>query len=215
MATTTRIAIVEDNGDFRREMVEALNEHEGWEVVAACANASEALEALPRTRPRLILLDIRLPDASGVDLIPTLKESLPEAMIIMLTVVENTAEIVRSFEAGAEGYLLKRDRDRLLKGVEDALNDEAAMSPAVALKVRDWIKSRHQKAHETRSLLEPFENKIMDLIARGMTQLEVAHELEVELHDVKNACKRIYQKLRVKSAAQAIAKLRSNDQSDI
>lgn len=206
--TKHKIAIVEDSDVFRTNLTAWLDEQRGFQVVAACRDGDEAVEMMPASNADLILLDIRLPRKSGIELIPTFKAALPRSPILMLTVLEDPAAIIRSFEAGADGYLLKRDRERLLRGIEDALVGGAAMSPVVAMRVRDWIRSRASGKSEPSELLAPDEHSIMEHIARGMTQLEVADVMSIALHDVKNACRRIYQKLRVKSAAQAVARLR-------
>src|SRR5262245_32058227 len=107
MNANARLAIVEDRAEFRSVLVEALNARDGWQVVAECSSTAQALAELPGVQPDLVLLDVLLPDATGLDIVPRLKALLPRVPLVMLTVVDSPDQIVRALEAGACGYILK------------------------------------------------------------------------------------------------------------
>lgn len=153
MKSVTRLAVVEHDAKVRRKIVATLESRAGWSVVAACASAEEARAKIPRAQPDLLLLDIRLPPASGLDLILPLRAALPGLQVVMLTVVEDTDDILRAIDARACGYLLKTDANNLVQDIETVLAGGApVMSTAVA---RQLWRHREKQTSDPGSGLSP------------------------------------------------------------
>ena len=203
-----RLAVVEDGADFRRVLVEALNLHVGWRVVAECSSAAQAVQEVPPARPDLVLLDVRLPGPSGVELIPLLKSKLPKLPIVMLTVVDSPDQIVHALQSGACGYILKGGSSaELIAGVEDALAGGATMSPAVARRLVDWFQQSQASARPAGYGLTEREWEVLRLAARGRQHGEISSTLGIAVNTVKNHFRNIYDKLGVHTLTDALVKL--------
>ena len=208
MSATVHIAVVEDRPEFRRALVGALNAHPGWRVVAECASAVQALSEVPKANPELVLVDLLLPGASGIEAIPHLRTSLPQAAIVVLTVVDSPDQIVKALEAGACGYILKGgSTEELLASVEDVLAGGATMSPAVARRLVDWFRQRQSTGKRGEFGLTEREWELLRLAARGRQQGEIATALKIAVNTVKNHFRNIYEKLGVNSLTEALVKL--------
>src|SRR5215468_5823266 len=112
----TKVAIVEDSRTTREALERVVSLEPGYRCVCACATAEEALRELPRHQPEVVLMDIQLPAMSGVECVSRLKELLPEAQVIMVTVYEDPERIFSALRAGASGYLLKRSTPEQVAG---------------------------------------------------------------------------------------------------
>jgi DNA-binding NarL/FixJ family response regulator len=208
MNENARLAVVEDRAEFRGLLVKALNTRPGWRVVSECSTAREALAAIPPSRTDLVLLDVLLPDTSGVDLIPQLKARLPGVPIVMLTVVDSPDEIVRALEAGACGYILKGgSSEELVASVEDSLAGGATMSPAVARRLVEWFQRRQPTPRPDGFGLTEREWEVLRLAARGKQHGGISQALGITVNTVKNHFRHIYEKLGVGSLTEALIKL--------
>jgi DNA-binding NarL/FixJ family response regulator len=208
MNANARLAIVEDRAEFRRILVEALNAYARWRVVAECCSAAQALADIPAVQPDLVLLDVLLPGASGVEIIPQLKAKLPKVPIVMLTVVDSPDQIVRALEAGACGYILKGGAPaELVASVEDALAGGATMSPAVARRLVEWFQHRQSALKPDGFGLTEREWEVLRLAARGKQHGEISTTLGIAVNTVKNHFRHIYEKLGVGSLTEALIKL--------
>ena len=208
MNANIHLAVVEDNREFRRVLVNALSAHPGWRVAVECSDASTALKEIPGARPDLVLLDLLLPGTSGTDVIPQLKAKLPRVPIVILTVVDSPDQIVRALEAGACGYVLKGgSTTELLTSVEDALAGGAIMSPAVARRVVDWFQQRQSARKPVDLGLTEREWEVLRLAARGRQHGEISMALGIAVNTVKNHFRNIYEKLGVGSLTDALVKL--------
>src|SRR5438132_12872881 len=131
-----KIAIVEDHKATREGLETIINLSAGCRCVCTCASAEEALTVLPLQRPEVVLMDIQLPNMSGVECVAQLKELLPATQVIMVTVYEDPDRIFRALRAGASGYLLKRATpDQVLSAIRDVQEGGAPMSGEIARKV--------------------------------------------------------------------------------
>lgn len=208
MNANARLAVVEDRAEFRRILVEALNAHARWRVVAECSSAAQALADIPAVQPDLVLLDVLLPGTSGVEIIPHLKAKLPKVPIVMLTVVDSPDQIVRALEAGACGYILKGGSPaELVTSVEDALAGGATMSPAVARRLVEWFQQRQAVPKPDGFGLSEREWEVLRLAARGKQHGEISAALGIAVNTVKNHFRHIYEKLGVGSLTEALIKL--------
>ena len=209
MECAAKLAVVEDSPSYRGRIVSALTACPEWQVVAECPDAASAMKLIPPADPDLILLDIRLPGASGIDLIPFLKSRLPRAPIVMLTVEDRPDIIVQALESGACGYILKGNSARDLRDrVREALEGGATMSPAVANRVIQWFHQRRSHPKPEDFGLSDRQWQVLQLAARGKQRGEIALALNIELNTVKNHFRSIFEKLDAHSINEALLRIR-------
>lgn len=208
MPSDVRIAVVEDRAEFRQVLVNLLNSQDGWRVVAECENAAQAVQEIPRAKPNLVLLDLLLPGASGVAVIPKLKSAIPYLPIVMLTVVDDPDEIVRALQAGACGYILKGgSQSELIDNVQEVLTGGATMSPAVARRLVNWFQQRQSPPKPEGFNLTEREWEVLRLASRGKQHGEISMALGIAVNTVKNHFRNIYEKLDVHTLNDALIKL--------
>ena len=202
----TSIAIVEDNNTVRQTLREWIDNAPGCRCVCVCASAKEALVAIPRHRPDVVLMDINLPGGeSGIACTTQLKKLLPKLQIIMLTVYKDHDLIFQALQAGACGYLLKRSsREEILRAIAEVQTGGAPMTGEIArMLVETFQKPRPEQSDEN---LSSRELEILTMVAKGMTNKEIAGRLNLSLHTVSNHVRHIYEKLHVHCRAEAVRK---------
>jgi DNA-binding NarL/FixJ family response regulator len=202
------VAIVEDNAGMRSSLEKIIRSDVAFKLLASFPDAESAIRDLPNLCPRVVLMDINLPGMSGVEGVGLLVKKLPDVQIIMLTVYEDTDVIFQSLAAGASGYLLKPVRAaQLLASIHDVVAGGAPMSSNIARRVvQAFRKSPATENHELEQL-SPREREILDMLACGLLQKEIAQKLSVSYWTVQTHIGRIYEKLHVHSRAQAVARL--------
>jgi len=177
--------------------------------VCACSTAEEALQAIPRQQPDIVLMDIQLPKLSGIECTAQLKRLLPALHIIMVTVYEDTERIFSALRAGACGYLLKRcTPEELISAVREVRQGGAPMSRDIARKV---IASFQEPLATTANVeeLSPREREILELLAQGLPNKEIAHRVGVSDGTVRWHLRHVYDKLHVRSRTEAALKFKS------
>jgi DNA-binding NarL/FixJ family response regulator len=199
-----RVTIIEDHEDFREGLFYMLQNTEGFQCAGKFSSVEEALRKTPDSD--VVLLDIGLPGKSGIDGIPLLRKKLPGAQIVMLTGLDDDMNIFRAILAGANGYLLKKTSPaKLLHAIEDAASGGMPMTPFVAKKAiemfRKYVPERNESAN-----LTVREREILSLLVDGMNYSGIAETLFISLDTVRNHIRHIYEKLRVHSKSQAVAK---------
>jgi DNA-binding NarL/FixJ family response regulator len=200
------IAIVEDDRAVRASLVGILQRAADCRCVGDCGSAEEALRMLPPLRPDVILMDINLPDTSGVECVRQLSQHSPAARILMLTVRQDPDCIFNSLAAGASGYLLKPVRAaELVAAVKDVFGGGAPMTSIIARKVVQSFKQVGPSRSEAEKL-SPREQGVLDALAKGYSYKETADLLGISYSTVHTHIERIYQKLHVQSRGQAVAK---------
>ena len=205
----TRIAIVEDNKVIRESLVEFVHADPDCSCVCTCATAEEALEVIPRHQPEIVLMDIQLPNLSGIECTAQLKRTIPALHIIMVTVYEDTERIFKALRAGACGYLLKRcTPEELLSAIREVRQGGAPMSRDIARKVIASFQEPLTVAVEVEGL-SPREREILELLAQGFPNKEIAHRVGVSVGTVRWHLRHVYDKLHVRSRTEAALKFRS------
>jgi DNA-binding NarL/FixJ family response regulator len=205
----TRIAIVEDNKVIRESLVEFVQADPDCRCVCACATAEEALKLIPQHQPEIVLMDIQLPNLSGIECTAQLKRMLPALHIIMVTVYEDTERIFRALRAGACGYLLKRcTPEELVSAIREVRQGGAPMSRDIARKVIASFQEPLAAAAEVEGL-SPREREILELLAQGFPNKEIAHRVGVSDGTVRWHLRHVYDKLHVRSRTEAALKFRS------
>jgi DNA-binding NarL/FixJ family response regulator len=203
-----KVAIVEDHKTTREALERIINLSTDCRCVCACPTAEEALRAIPEHQPDVVLMDIQLPKMSGVECVAKFKELLPTAQVIMVTVYEDPDNIFRALRAGASGYVLKRAKpETILNGIREVQRGGVPMSVEIARKVIAYFHAQATATKETENLSNR-EREVLDLVAQGFSNKEIAERLGVSLDAVLWHLKHIYQKLHVHSRSEAILKLR-------
>ena len=202
----TNVAVVEDNSDFRAALSNYLNEAPGHRCVLACGSSEEALRQIPRLMPDVVLMDIHLPNMSGVDCTRRLKELCPSVQILILTVYEDNERIFGALKAGAGGYLLKRaDPADILRAIQEVREGGAPLSSQIARRVVQSFRENHEGAAEFEQLSQR-EEEILQHLSKGYSTKEIADRLSVSVNTVRTHLQHIYEKLHVRSRAEAIVK---------
>jgi DNA-binding NarL/FixJ family response regulator len=202
----TSVAIVEDNNDFRASLAHYLDEAPGYRCVCACSTAEEALQKIPKVMPDVVLMDIHLPNLSGVDCARRLKELCPSVQILILTVYEDNERIFGALKAGASGYLLKRaDPADILRAIQDVKQGGAPMSNQIARRVVQSFREESDKASTIQSLSHR-EEEILQLLSQGYSTKEIADRLSVSVNTIRTHSQHIYEKLHVRSRTEAVIK---------
>jgi two-component system response regulator DevR len=214
--STLRLLVVDDHEVVRQGLVALIDRREGFDVVAEAGTVAEAIDQARRYKPDLVIMDVRLPDGSGIEACREIRAELPETRVVMLTSYPDEEAVLSAIIAGASGYLLKQIRARdLIAALEAVGRGESLLDPAVTEKVLDRIRriaSGSQEADEL-SQLTGQERKILMLVAEGMTNKEIAAQIFLSDKTVKNYVSSILAKLNLERRAQAaayMAKLRGS-----
>lgn len=201
-----RVALVEDNAETRRTWAALLDAHPRIRCVTACESAEAALQCIPESRPQVVLMDINLPGMSGISCTALLKERLPAAQILMLTAYSHDNYIFEALKAGASGYLLKSlSSAELIRSILEVVEGGAPMTGQIARRVIAVF--REPAAQESnQNQLTSREREILELLAQGYTNKEIATSLNCGAGTIKVHLEHIYSKLHVHCRAGATAK---------
>ena len=201
-----RVAIVEDDRSVRENLALLINAAPGFTCAAACASAEEAWKRLPDALPDVVLMDIHLPGKSGIECVARLRTVLPRTQVIMLTVEEDIEQVFESLKAGATGYLVKHVApEEILEAVAQVHRGGAPMSSHIARMVVTTF--RHTPADVASDLrLSLREEEVLRLLAKGHRSKEIAEELGIGVGTVNTYVRQIYEKLHVRSRAEAVAR---------
>jgi len=202
----TTVAIIEDNAGICEELRHVFADAGDITCVAVCRNLQTALRVVPPLAPDVIIMDIHLPDGSGVTGTARLKRLLPVTQIVMYTISEDSEQIYRALEAGASGYLLKSTPpSELLRSVREVRQGGVPMTAEVARKVIHSFR-RAGAARPPVETLTKREEEVLELLAKGFPSGEIAQALQIGLETVNTHLKHIYGKLHVRSRTEAVIK---------
>ena len=210
--TPVRLLVVDDHTLFRRGLVALLGADPSLEVVGQGADAGEALRLAGALQPDVILLDNHLPGVRGIEALPGLKEAAPAARILVLTVSEDADDLAAALRAGANGYLLKTiEGDQLAQAIHGVMRGQASVSPEMTGKLVLAFQSADSPGPaaepatpaQPASLLSPREQQVLEQIATGASNKEIARALEIAETTVKIHVQHILRKLQLSSRVQA------------
>ncbi len=202
-----RLIVVDDHEVVRQGLVALLERRKEFSVVAEAGTVAESLAAARRHRPDLVVMDVRLPDGSGIEACREIRSEMPETRVVMLTSYPDEEAVLSAIIAGASGYLLKQIRGRDLVAALEAIGrGESLLDPAVTERVLDRVR-RAATGGENDELadLTSQERKILLLVAEGKTNKEIAAEVFLSDKTVKNYVSSILSKLNLQRRAQAAA----------
>jgi DNA-binding NarL/FixJ family response regulator len=203
-----RVLIADDNSLFREGLARLLSKQPDLEVVGEATNGTEAVSLARGTEPDLILLDIDMPQCDGLVALRFIRRYLPQTPVVMLTVYDDDEKLFTAVRNGAQGYLVKGiHADDLVAAVRSALDGEAALSPGLAQRIlNEFIRLTHQQLADARhASLSPREREVLELIAGGVSNTEIATRLEISIHTAKRHVASVLNKLQVHSRAEAAA----------
>lgn len=202
-----RILVVDDHEVVREGLVAALDRREGFQVVAQAGSVAEAVAAATRFEPDLIVMDVRLPDGSGIEACRDIRSEHPDTHVVMLTSYPDEEAVLSAIVAGASGYLLKETRMRdLVRALETVSSGGSLLDPAVTGKVLERVRRMaHDDQDDELARLTTQERKILLLVAEGKTNRQIAAEVFLSDKTVKNYVSSILSKLDLQRRAQAAA----------
>jgi two-component system, NarL family, response regulator DevR len=207
LPSVLRVLVVDDHEVVREGLVALLDRREAFSVVAQAGTAAEAIEAARTHRPDLVIMDVRLPDGSGIEATREIRAENPAIRVLMLTSYPDEEAVLAAIIAGASGYLLKQIHGRdLIAALEAVGRGESLLDPAVTEKVLERIRGiargtyRDELAQLTRQ-----EQTILGLVAEGLTNKEIAAQIFLSDKTVKNYVSSILAKLNLQRRTQAAA----------
>ncbi len=203
----TRVLIVDDHEVVREGLRALLNRRDGMEVVGQAGTVKDAIAEAARMQPDVIVMDVRLPDGSGIEACREIREARPDTKVIMLTSYADEEAVFASILAGAAGYVLKQTRGAVLAdAIAAAARGESLLDSVVTQKVLERMrKANERKDNDPLDTLTEQEHKILVLIAEGKTNKEIAAEIFLSDKTVKNYVSNILNKLSLRRRSEAAA----------
>jgi len=202
------VVVVEDDKGLREQLVQILESAPDIKCLDAFTSAEEALPQILEKNPDVVLMDIKLPNMSGIQCVAEIKKAAPNMQVLMVTVYEDSERIFRALKAGANGYLVKSSPpEQLLAAIRDVYQGGAPLSSHIASKV---VKHFHMVGNSPREAenLSPREREVLELLAEGFIYKEIGDKLNIATATVRTYVKNICQKMHVRSRLEAVAKHR-------
>jgi DNA-binding NarL/FixJ family response regulator len=203
----TRLLIADDDDLMRAGLVELLTADPTIEIVAEAATGRQAVEQARRLAPQVVLMDVRMPDLDGIAATRELSRVAPDTKVLVLTTFEQDDYIFAALRAGASGFLLKRTRpEDLITAVHTIAAGDSLLSPSVTRRVIDRMASHPNPEIDAARLSEltQREREVLQLVARGLSNREIAGALVVEESTIRTHVKRILMKLHLRDRIQAV-----------
>ena len=201
-----RLLIIDDHEMVREGLKAMLTTEPDFTIVGDAANAEQAIELIERLRPDVILLDIRLPGTSGIDVCRTVTERYPEAAVIILTTFTDESLVAQCIQAGARGFIVKDiERFDLKRSIRAVARGEAAIDSKAAVAVLAQLRrASHVSNEPTPEPLSSQQIVILRLVAQGLSSREIATQLYLSENTVKGYVQEILHRLGVKNRTEAV-----------
>jgi DNA-binding NarL/FixJ family response regulator len=204
----TRVLIADDDHLVRAGLIELLSNDPAIEIVGQASTGREAVHRARRLAPDVVLMDVRMPDLDGIAATRELTRAAPAVRVLILTTFEQDDYVFGAMRAGASGFLLKRTRpEELIAGVHTIAAGEALLSPSVTRRVIDRMAQQPTPKLADQAKLDeltPREREVLALVARGLSNREIAAELVVEEATVRSHIRRILMKLDLRGRVQIV-----------
>jgi DNA-binding NarL/FixJ family response regulator len=199
-----RVLVVDDHPLFRDGIISLL-EAAGFEVVGQAQNGQEALDLTHSLDPDLVLMDISMPEMTGLQALEAIKADQPDIQVVMLTVSEDDEDLLAAVQAGASGYLLKNlDADQFLELLSGLQQGEAAMTRKTTARLIAGVAARAAQPQEDEVRLTKRELELLHLVAEGFSNKAIGQRLSVSENTVKYHMRNILQKMQVQNRAEAV-----------
>ena len=204
-----KISVFEDTPGRQEAIKLLIEEQPDMELLAMYENCESLVENVGVLIPDVVLMDIDMPVVNGIEGVKVIRENFPNVVIIMQTVFEDENSIFEAIQAGAHGYILKTARPaKLVEAIRDSLEGGAPMTPVIARKVLENFKKQQFQTDTEHSQLTAKENEILAALENGLSYKMIAADRNISWHTVNSHVKKIYEKLHVHSAAEAVNKMR-------
>lgn len=203
---TIRILLVDDHSLFRSGIKSLLESQDSFEVVGEASDGLEGVKRAKQLKPDMVLLDLHMPGSSGLEALKMLTENVPKPEVLMLTVSEDTQDLMQALRSGARGYLLKNiEIDFLVDSIHRAMKGESVMSPQMSAALVDVVREPViEKEPEKKTVkLTPRESEIIIMLAQGGSNKSIARTLDLAESTVKIHVQGILRKLNISSRVQA------------
>jgi two-component system NarL family response regulator len=206
---TIRVLISDDQALFRRGLYVVLGTEPDIAVVAEAENGEEAISRAEELAPDVVLMDVRMPRVSGIEAARRIREVLPTTKILMLTVSDEEDDLYEAIKAGANGYLLKEiSVEEVAEALRAVVQGQSLISPSMASKLLSEFNSLAKRAAQREQLPAPVlttrELEVLKLVARGLSNKDVADQLFISENTVKNHVRNILEKLHLHSRMEAV-----------
>lgn len=200
-----RVFLVDDHELVRRGLSDLISLEKDLEVVGEAGSVAEALRRIPATRPDVAVLDVRLPDGTGVDICRDMRSEFPELKALMLTSYADDEALFEAIMAGASGYVLKDIRGNdLLDAIRSVASGKSLLDPVATARVMERLRQGN-KTHDELSMLSDQERRILELIGQGLTNRQIGDELHLAEKTIKNYVSALLAKLGMERRTQAAA----------
>ena len=207
-----RVLVVDDHPLYREGLVTAMSVMPGVSVVGEAGDGHAAVEAARRLSPDVVVMDLHMPGLNGIDATRQVVSAQPSVAVLVLTMLDGDDSVFAAMRAGARGYLLKgADRGEIARALQGVAHGEVVFSAGIAARVLAFFAAGPGAAA---AALDPFpglterEREILDLVARGLTNAEIARRLVVSDKTVRNHVSNVFTKLQVAGRAEAVARAR-------
>jgi DNA-binding NarL/FixJ family response regulator len=206
-----KVLVVDDHALFRRGITAVLANHENLEVVGEASDGLEAIKKAEAIVPDIILMDLNMPHCSGLEATQALQTKMPQVNILVLTVSDNEADLFAAVKFGAKGYILKNtEPEELIQAILHITQGGVIVSPIMATKLLTEFKGleaegKREAIQKTESNLSPREGEVLQLVAQGATNKQIADSLFISENTVKTHLRNIMEKLHLANRSQAAA----------
>jgi DNA-binding NarL/FixJ family response regulator len=206
---TLRVLVVDDHPLYRDGLVTAIGTMTDVEVVGAAADGNEAVREAARLAPDVVVMDLHMPNLNGVDATRQILATQPEVAVLVLTMLDGDDSVFAAMRAGARGYLLKgADRTEIGQALDTVSRGGIVFSSGIATRVLGFFAGRDTATLAPFPALTDREREILDLVARGLTNAEIASRLVLSPKTVRNHVSNVFAKLAVATRAEAVAQAR-------
>ena len=204
--------MVEDEVDVQDLLISILATVNEFELLGVFSNGQNAIRNIPLLKPDIVLMDIGLPDISGIECIKFLKDINVEAEFMVFSALDDSENIYSSLEVGATSFLMKGSKpEYIIQSIKDLYDGGSPMNPEIAKKLIQRIYTKHE--NEFASIITAREKEILELLSRGFLYKEIADQLEISYNTVKTQCYKLYKKLQVSNRTEAVNKVFGNQQN--
>ena len=206
-----KLAIVEDLEEVAEGLSEFIKRDPDLQLMAMYRTAEAAALELPIIKPDIVIMDINLPGASGIECIRQVKKTGAPMQFMMFTVYENNDQVLEALKAGASSYLLKKTPPlQIIEAIKELYNGGSPMSATIARKLVTIFQEQPKGPNAEASVLTKREKEILECLAKGMLYKEISEQLGISFHTVRQHIRTIYEKLHVQNKTEAINKVYGN-----
>lgn len=204
MSAEIRIVVVDDHTLFRRGLVGLLCEMEGFKVVGEAGNGQDALGIIASEKPDIVLLDVNMPEMSGIETLAIMRKASLACSVLMLTISQHEEDLIGAIQAGASGYLLKNaEPETLRQTIKQVVAGKSVLAPEITEQVFRLVRSGQLGSS---NLLTDREVEVLRFLSRGLTTAQTGAEMFISENTVKTHVRHILEKLGVSNRAEAVAR---------